>query len=80
MDAFQQLRLHRVMSIRQRSSEMRHVFGMPDGLGQEERDMQISWGTYEGSPIALADPVYQKWLWGYDASQEAEAFLHRVKA
>ena len=52
---------------------MRDVFGLPDGALQEQRDKQIFEGPdFVGSPIALADPVFQKWLWGYDAREEAQ--------
>lgn len=50
---------------------MREVFGMPDGIAQQERDAQIAMDPHEGCPIALADPMFQKWLWGYNAVEDA---------
>lgn len=68
---FQQIRMRRSMKVLRRSAAMREVFGMPDGIVQQERDAQIAKDPHEGYPIALADPVFQKWLWGYNAIEDA---------
>ena len=68
---FQQIRMSRSMEVLRRSASMREVFGMPDGIAQQERDAQITRDPYEGCPIALADPVFQKWLWSYNAIEDA---------
>ena len=71
MTQFQQIRMSRSMEVLRRSAAMREVFGMPDGIAQQERDAQIAMDPYEGCPITLADPVFQKWLWGYNAIEDA---------
>ena len=71
MAQFQQIRMSRSMEVLRRSAAMREVFGMPDGIAQQERDAQIAMDPHEGCPIALADPVFQKWLWGYNAIKDA---------
>ena len=68
---FHQIRMSRSMEVLRKSAAMREVFGMPDGITQQERDAQIAMDPHEGCPIALADPVFQKWLWGYNAIEDA---------
>ena len=61
------------MEVRRRSGAQRYVYEMRDGPIQQERDRQLlQHKPFEGFPNPLADPVLQKWLYGYDAVQEAE--------
>lgn len=76
---FQQIRMSRSMKVLRRSAAMREVFGMPDGIAQHERDAQIAMDPHEGCPIALADPVFQKWLWGYNAVEDANGYKGKGK-
>jgi len=49
---------------------------MHDGPRQEERDRQLlEYGAhpYEGYPSKWQDPVFRKWLWGYDAEEAVQA-------
>ena len=49
---------------------------MHDGSRQEERDRQLveyDAEPYEGYPNKWRDPVFQHWLWGYDAEGVVEA-------
>ena len=71
LTTYQQIRMSRSVKVLRRSAAMREVFGMPDGIAQQERDAQTAMGPHEGCPIALADPVFQKWLWGYNATEDA---------
>jgi salicylate hydroxylase len=46
---------------------------MHDGLRQAERDRQmLEYEPFEGFPNRWADPVFQQWLFGYDAHEEVE--------
>ena len=69
---YEHIRRPRTMEVKRRSKEMRATHGFPDGPLQEERDRQMALEPFEGYPNAWADPVFQKWLWGYDAVQEAD--------
>lgn len=69
---FEHIRKPRATEVRKRSREMRATHGYPDGPLQQERDRQLALEPFEGWPNAWADPVFQKWLWGYDAFEEAE--------
>ena len=59
------------MIVKHRSQDMRDMFGMADGPAQHERDRKLSLGKHQGSPFALDNPVFQKWLWGHNAILEA---------
>lgn len=46
---------------------------MPDGPRQQERDRQmLEEEPFEGFPNRWADPVFQQFLFGYDAKEEVE--------
>ena len=59
------------MEVRRRSHAMRVTHGYPDGPLQRERDRLMKLAPFAGHPNAWADPVFQPWLWGYDAAAEA---------
>ena len=69
---YEQLRFPRAMEVRRRSHEMRATHGCPDGPLQQERDRLLKLPPFKGYPNAWADPVFQPWLWGYDAAAEAQ--------
>ncbi len=53
---------------------------MVDGPRQQERDRQLSQHEpFEGYPNRWADPVFQPWLFGYNAFQEVENAWKRYK-
>ena len=53
---------------------------MVDGERQRERDRQLTQeAPFEGYPNPWADPVLQKWLFGYDAFAEVDEAWHRYK-
>ena len=46
---------------------------MHDGESQSERDRQmLEEEPFEGFPNPWADPIFQDWLFGYDAEKEVE--------
>ena len=52
---------------------MRLINSMPDGPLQQERDRQLlHHAPFEGYPNPWADPVAQKFMFGYDAYREGE--------
>lgn len=53
---------------------------MTDGERQQERDRQlIEQEPFEGYPNRWADPVFQEWLFGYDAFVEVDKAWKRYK-
>ena len=53
---------------------------MVDGKRQMERDRQLlEHEPFEGFPNRWADPVFQDWLFGYDAFKEADAAWNRYQ-
>ncbi|KAH8882060.1 FAD/NAD(P)-binding domain-containing protein [Thozetella sp. PMI_491] len=67
---FEQVRKPRVAVVRERTLAQKQVYSLPTGPAQRERDAKMALGPGEGNPNALADPGFQKWLWGYDAMAE----------
>lgn len=54
---------------------------MPDGEEQRERDRKLTeFEPFEGYPNRWADPVFQKFLFGYDAEEEVEKAWKKYKA
>ena len=73
LSIYERIRKPRTMEMRSRSRAMRDVYAMRDGPEQQERDRQLlQHAPFEGFPNFLADPVFQKWLFAYDALGEAE--------
>ena len=53
---------------------------MHDGERQRERDRQLlEQEPFEGYPNPWADPVFQEFLFGYDAETEVEAAWEGMK-
>lgn len=53
---------------------------MEDGTRQQERDRQLTeQEPFEGYPNRWADPVFQEWLFGYDAFAEVERAWKRYQ-
>ena len=69
---YEGLRKPHALKLKCRSLEMREINSMRDGPLQQERDLQcVQREPFEGYPIPWADPVFQKWMYGYDACEEA---------
>lgn len=50
---------------------------MHNGPAQEERDWHLGMKPFEGYPNPWADPVFQPYLFGYDADREVEVAWSR---
>lgn len=72
---YESLRKSRTTSVVQGSTYLgQKIFHLHDGPRQMERDRQLlehSNAPFEGFPNRWADPVFQPWLFGYDADKEA---------
>ena len=78
---YETLRKARTTRVVKGSTALREVFHLPDGERQGERDRQLLHeAPFEGFPNRWADPVFQPWLFGYDAQAEAEGAWQRYKA
>ena len=70
---FESLRKPRTTRVVKGSTALRDIFHMHDGPRQQERDRQLlEEEPFEGYPNRWADPVFQPWLFGYDAEAEVE--------
>ena len=70
---YEGLRKERTTRIVQGSTDIRDVFHLEDGERQQERDRQLlKLEPLENCPNRWADPVFQKWMFGYDAEREVE--------
>jgi salicylate hydroxylase len=70
---FEKLRKPRTTRIVQGSSHAREIYHCPDGDVQRERDRQLQEEEpFEDFPNKWADPVFQEYLFGYDAVAEAD--------
>ncbi len=53
---------------------------MHDGEQQRERDRQLTQeAPFPGYPNRWADPVFQNWLFGYDADRKVDGAWERYK-
>jgi salicylate hydroxylase len=71
---YEQLRRPRTSAVVLGSTKQRHIFHLPDGPEQEERD-RIMLSQHPSKPChpnQWADPVMQEFLFGYDADEEVE--------
>lgn len=70
---YERLRKGRTTKIVKGSTAMRDIFHMEDGERQQERDRQLTEEQpAENYPNRWADPVFQNWLFRYDADREVE--------
>ena len=70
---YESLRKSRTTKVVEGSTMLREIFHMVDGPQQIERDRQLlEQEPFEGFPNRWADPVFQPWLFGYDAEKEVE--------
>ncbi|EEP80851.1 conserved hypothetical protein [Uncinocarpus reesii 1704] len=68
---YERVRKSRTTRVVRGSTALRDIFHMHDGPGQEERDRVLLNETpFEGFPNRWADPVFQRFLFGYDARAE----------
>lgn len=70
---YEQLRRPRSTRIVEESIVNGGILHMQDGEAQRERDRQLRYDApFEGYPNRWADPVFQKWLFGYDVFAEVD--------
>jgi salicylate hydroxylase len=70
LKTFEALRKPRTEKVREHTLGRKVMYGLQDGLEQQERDQMLARGPGEESPDNLARPEFQKWLWGYDAAAD----------
>lgn len=79
--AYESLRKKRTTRIVLESTHQRHVFHLPDGEEQGERDATLLADDLKaGFPNKWRDPVFQKFLFGYDAFSEVETAWGKFKS
>lgn len=77
---YERLRKERTTRIVKGSTAVREIFHMEDGEQQQERDRQLTkLEPCEDYPNRWADPVFQNWLFRYDADREVESAWRRYK-
>ena len=77
---YETLRKSRTTRVVKGSTDARDIFHMPDGDRQRERDRQLTQHEpFEGYPNRWADPVFQKFLFGYDAYKEVDQAWERYQ-
>lgn len=70
---YESLRKTRTTTVVKRSTFYQEIFHCHDGPAQETRDRMFrQLPPQEGYPNQWADPVFQKWLWGYKIEDEVE--------
>ncbi|KAI1813756.1 FAD binding domain-containing protein [Poronia punctata] len=74
LDIYQRLRKERTGHVIRATLKTGELWQMPDGPVKDERDRQFLHETPTvGYPNPLADPFFQEWLWGFDATKTANA-------
>ena len=77
---YENLRKDRTTRVVRGSTALRDIFHMVDGEHQQERDRQLTEEEpFEGYPNRWADPVFQEYLFGYDAFEEVDKAWKRYK-
>ncbi|CAF9926534.1 MAG: hypothetical protein ALECFALPRED_003465 [Alectoria fallacina] len=77
---YERLRKERTTRVVKGSTALRDIFHMTDGERQQERDRQLTQQEpFEGYPNRWADPVFQEYLFGYDAFAEVDMAWTRYK-
>lgn len=72
LKVYENVRKWRTTQIVQGSTNCRNIFHLPDGEEQKQRDAILKLSPRKGYGNRWADPVFQKFLFGYDAFKEAE--------
>lgn len=77
---YEALRKPRTTRVVKGSTMLRDIFHMHDGDRQRERDRQLTeHEPFEGFPNRWADPVFQEWLFSYDAYGEVDKAWERYE-
>ena len=81
LNIYERLRKSRTSRVVQESSRYGAVMHLPDSEEQRERDRQMTDNEpFEGYPNRWADPVFQNYLFGYDADAVAVEAWNEYKA
>lgn len=73
LKAYEKTRKPRVTRVAEGTLHNRKLFHLHDGPSQKERDeVLLEEKPAEGYPNLYADPVFQRWLWGYNLEEECE--------
>lgn len=81
LEIYERLRKPRTSRIVHESTEYGAVMHLPDGEEQRERDRQMTeCEPFEGYPNKWADPVFQDYLFRYDADAVAAEAWEDYKA
>lgn len=67
LQVFEDGRKPRTDKVKRHTLARKEMYVLHDGPEQQKRDEKLALGLMKGSPDELADPDFQKWLWGYDA-------------
>lgn len=79
LNAYEATRKKRTTAVVQGSTALRDVFHMHDGPERDRRDAELLKDQpTEGFPNRWRDPVFQKFLFGYDAFAEVEKAWSRI--
>ncbi|KAL8666948.1 MAG: hypothetical protein Q9168_007381 [Polycauliona sp. 1 TL-2023] len=70
LSVYEKLRKPRTTRIVQGSVALRNMNHTLDGPAQQQRDETLKREPFEGHPNPWVDPVFQKWLFGYDVEGE----------
>jgi salicylate hydroxylase len=81
LEIYERLRKSRTSRVVRESTGYGALMHLPDGEEQRERDRQMTdREPFEGYPNKLADPVFQEYLFGYDANAVATEAWNSYKA
>ena len=70
---YENLRKPRLQFMQRMSHDIKTMYALPDGPQQEERDRQLqSPGPSQHYPVPWLDPIFQDWMYSYDAEDEAD--------
>lgn len=77
---YEAIRKARTTQVVKGSTAYGQIFHMHDGPRQQERDRQLlEQAPFEGYPHRWADPVFQPFLYGYDAHEQVETAWKKYK-
>ncbi|RYP69502.1 hypothetical protein DL770_008232 [Monosporascus sp. CRB-9-2] len=75
LEVYQRLRKERTAHVIRATLKTGRLWQMPDGPVKDERDRELLRETGNpsvGYPNPLADPFFQRWLWGFDAPEAVD--------
>jgi len=74
LTVYERARRARVARIVERGNVQQHLYHLPDGAEQRERDRKLRMKpTPPGEALAWRDPEFSPWLMAYDVEKDFEA-------